>query len=93
MERACGLAARLRLDYERRADSFAGRHVLAVRHEAAERSHLRRVHAGLYNAFPCWNAVIWQSPPATGVTVFPDTVQTEGVRDVKLTGSPEVRSR
>jgi hypothetical protein len=41
-------------------------------------------------ALPAWLAVIEQLPTATSVIVFPATVQTAGVVDAKLTGSPEL---
>ena len=39
---------------------------------------------------PAWLAVIEQEPPATIVTVFPETVQTDVVFEAKLIASPEL---
>jgi hypothetical protein len=41
-------------------------------------------------ALPAWLAVIEQEPPATIVTVLPETVQTGVVVETKLTASPEL---
>ena len=41
-------------------------------------------------ALPGWVAVMEQVPEATRVTAIPETVQTDGVVEVKLTGRPEV---
>jgi hypothetical protein len=41
-------------------------------------------------ALPAWLAVIEHVPTATIVTVLPDTVQTDAVVEVKLTGKPEL---
>ena len=41
-------------------------------------------------ALPGWLAVIEQEPPATIVTVLPETVQTEVVVEAKLTARPEL---
>ena len=38
---------------------------------------------------PAWFAAMVQVPAACPVTVFPLTVQTLGVEELKLTGSPE----
>jgi hypothetical protein len=46
--------------------------------------------AALYSALPSWLAVIEQVPPPTSVTSGPDTVQTLGVVEMKVTGSPEL---
>jgi hypothetical protein len=39
---------------------------------------------------PAWLAVIEHPPPATIVTVFPETVQTEVVVEAKPTARPEL---
>jgi hypothetical protein len=39
---------------------------------------------------PAWLAVIEQEPPPAIVTVLPDTVQTAGVVEAKLTARPEL---
>jgi hypothetical protein len=39
---------------------------------------------------PAWDATISQLPAETRVTVVPDTVQTNGVREAKLTVNPEL---
>jgi hypothetical protein len=41
-------------------------------------------------ALPAWLAAIEHPPPATIVTVFPTTVQTEVVAEAKLTAKPEL---
>ena len=41
-------------------------------------------------AFPAWLAVIEHEPPATIVTVLPETVQTDVVVEAKLTARPEL---
>jgi hypothetical protein len=46
--------------------------------------------AGAKLALPAWLAVIEQDPPPTIVTVVPETVQTEGVVEAKLTARPEL---
>ena len=46
--------------------------------------------AGSKLVLPAWSAAIVQEPAATPVTVVPETVQTEEVREVKVTASPEV---
>ena len=46
--------------------------------------------AAAYVAFPGWLAVIEHAPPATIVTVVPDTVQTAVVVEANITVSPEV---
>ena len=38
---------------------------------------------------PHWVAVIPQVPPLSKVTVFAETVQTEGVVEAKMTGKPD----
>jgi hypothetical protein len=42
------------------------------------------------SALPAWLAAIEHVPTATIVTVLPDTVQTDAVVEVKLTGKPEL---
>ena len=46
--------------------------------------------AAPYVASPAWLAVIEHAPPATIVTVLPDTVQTDVVADARLTARPEL---
>ena len=41
-------------------------------------------------ALPGWVAVMEQVPEATRATAIPETVQTDGVVEAKLTGRPEV---
>ena len=38
---------------------------------------------------PGWVAAIPQVPPVSKVTVFAETLQTEGVVEAKMTGSPD----
>ena len=44
---------------------------------------------GPYCAFPACDALIVQVPIASRVATLPETVQTDGVVDAKLTGKPE----
>src|SRR5579871_2170751 len=44
--------------------------------------------AGAYVPLPACVAVMVQVPAITGVTVFPETVHTDGIADVRTTGSP-----
>ena len=47
------------------------------------------VGAAAYWLFPAWFAAISQVPRASTVTMFPETVQIDGVMGAKLTGRPE----
>lgn len=51
---------------------------------------LRYAITPAYVRLPGWNAAIRQLPTTISDAVVPDTVQTLGVEDVKLTGRPEV---
>ena len=46
--------------------------------------------AAPHSLLPAWLAWMVHLPPATSVTVLPETMQTDGVVDAKLTGRPEL---
>ena len=51
---------------------------------------LETVAAGAYVALPAWSASTVQLPRASKLSVLPLTLQTAGVRELKLTARPEV---